>query len=102
MRLTLAADHTPPSTQAVPLANAFLASYLATDPALASQVQVTLCALFTTQPEADGVSAIVATSPQAVGFSLYLWNREWCRAAAAELRRRLPGLTIFAGGPEVT
>jgi radical SAM family protein/B12 binding protein len=102
MRLTLAAVHTRPSPQAVPLANAFLASYLAADPLLADQVTAAICDLYITQPVAAGVAAIVATEPQAVGFSLYLWNRAWCRAVAAELRRRLPGLAVFAGGPEAT
>jgi radical SAM superfamily enzyme YgiQ (UPF0313 family) len=47
-------------------------------------------------------SRIASADPAAVGFSVYSWNREAFAEAARLLRALKPGLTIFAGGPEVT
>ncbi len=102
MRITLVASHPYPSPQALPLANAFLKSYLATIPTLNDQVTVTLCDLFTGEPPADGVAAILATRPDVVGISLYLWNRGQAGEIVRDLRRERPGIPLFAGGPEAT
>lgn len=101
MRVVLVAVHPYPSPQAVPLANAFLQSYLTTDPQTASR-EVVRADFFLGQEPADCVDRIAALRPALVGFSLYVWNRLMCREIAGELRRRLPGITIFAGGPEAT
>ena len=37
-----------------------------------------------------------------IGFSLYCWNVERSLRLAVELRKRLPGVELLAGGPEVT
>jgi radical SAM superfamily enzyme YgiQ (UPF0313 family) len=37
-----------------------------------------------------------------IGFSLYNWNRSLCIEIAGELRKKLPELFLFCGGPEVT
>ncbi|BET60109.1 B12-binding domain-containing radical SAM protein [Geobacter sp. 60473] len=102
MKVVLVAIHPYPSPQAVPLANACLAAYLATDEELSARVRVALCDFFTGTDAGACVDDILANAPDAVGFSLYLWNRDDARAMADELRRRAPGLTLFAGGPEAT
>lgn len=101
MRITLIAVHPYPSPQAVPLANAFLQSYLAAAPRLTA-VEVERADFFLGQAAAGCVDTIAALQPELVGFSVYVWNRALCREIADELRRRLPGITIFAGGPEAT
>lgn len=45
---------------------------------------------------------VIATRPQLVGFSCYLWNVEEFRQLAAVLRRALPGVPLLWGGPEMT
>ncbi|HEX9078998.1 MAG TPA: radical SAM protein [Desulfuromonadaceae bacterium] len=97
MRITLVAIHPYPSPQAVPLANAFLKAVAADVPA-----EIRLRDFFVGQRTADCVEELVAEQPAAVGFSLYVWNRALCREIAAELARRLPGVILFAGGPEAT
>jgi hypothetical protein len=101
MRITLVAVHPYPSPQAVPLANAFLQSCLTTDPRTAS-LKVLRSDFFLGQEPADCADAIAALQPTLVGISMYVWNRALCRELADELRRRLPGIVIFAGGPEAT
>lgn len=100
MKVVLAAIHPYPSPQAVPLANGFLKAYLATDEELASRVSVSLRDFFVGQRVDDCRREILAENPDAVGISVYLWNRQMAGELAAALRRERPGLTIFAGGPE--
>ena len=102
MKVLLVAIHHSPSPQAVPLANAYLKAYLATDEELASAVSVELCDLCFPIDIAGAAATILAEAPDAVGFSLYLWNRAAILELVAVLRRERPGLTLFAGGPEVT
>jgi hypothetical protein len=102
MKVILVAIHPYPSPQAVPLANAFIKSCLATDEGLAAMVTVELRDFLAGEDPAACTARLLAESPDAVGFSCYLWNRNDCREIAAELRRELPGLVLFAGGPEPT
>lgn len=102
MQVTLAAIHTYTSPQAIPLANAYLKAYLTSDEELATTIAVSLCDLFVGHPLEESVAAILASKPAAVGLSLYAWNRQQALAITAELRRRSPAMTIFAGGPEAT
>ena len=102
MKVVLTAIHPYPSPQALPLANAFLRAYLATDEELTGGVSVALCDFFVGQDVAACVSAILAENPDAVGISVYLWNRQMAGEVAAALRHEKPRLVLFAGGPEAT
>ncbi|MBC8018417.1 MAG: DUF4080 domain-containing protein [Verrucomicrobia bacterium] len=101
MRIALVAVHPCPSPQALPLANAFLQSYL-TAVSKTAMVEIVRADFFLGQKYAACVAEIASLQPALVGFSLYVWNSSMCREIADELRRRLPGITIFAGGPEAT
>jgi hypothetical protein len=101
MRIALVAVHPCPSPQAVPLANAFLQSYLTAVPQT-TEIEIVRADFYLGQECAACIAEIVTLQPTLVGFSLYVWNRGMCGEMADELRRRLPGITIFAGGPEAT
>jgi hypothetical protein len=101
MRIALVAVHPCPSPQALPLANAFLQSYLTAVPQT-TVVEIMRADFYLGQECAATVAEITRLQPALVGFSLYVWNRGMCCEMADELRRRLPGITIFAGGPEAT
>lgn len=96
-KISLVAIHTGPSPQAVPLANAFLKSAAKHIP-----VDITLLDFFIGQSPATCARDIVETHPDAVGFSVYAWNRELCLDIASQLRVLLPTARLFAGGPEIT
>lgn len=102
MRVVLAAIHTCPSPQAVPLANAFLKAYLCADEELSASISVSLADYFLNQSAEECAAGILTENPDAVGLSMYVWNRVLCMEIAAVLRSRKPELTIFAGGPEAT
>jgi radical SAM superfamily enzyme YgiQ (UPF0313 family) len=46
-------------------------------------------------------AAIVERSPWMVGFTCYLWNIERVLWIATEIKRRVPGVRVVLGGPEV-
>lgn len=54
-----------------------------------------------TWDDARLVDYAVAGRPDVVAVSLYLWNVERSLQVLRELRRRLPGLRVVVGGPEV-
>lgn len=48
------------------------------------------------------LSGIYQKRPDIVGFSSYLWNIEYVMSLVCDLKKLLPGITIFLGGPEVS
>jgi len=100
MKVVLVAVHTGRTPQAVPLANAFLQAYLTTQPDLATGT--TRADFYLGDAPKLCAAAILKERPDAVAFSLYLWNRELCRNIVTELRRCAPDIRLFAGGPEAT
>lgn len=102
MKITLVTEHYSRSPQAVPLAGAFLAAALTADELLAASCRTTLVNLFPDAPIEETLAALLADDPDAVGVSVYLWNRSAALELARLLRERRPGLVLFAGGPEPT
>lgn len=45
---------------------------------------------------------LLASGPDIIGISVYIWNVDKAKRLAAALKERKPGLTIILGGPEVT
>jgi radical SAM superfamily enzyme YgiQ (UPF0313 family) len=95
--INLVSIHPYPSPQSVPLANAFLKAY-----ALKSAASIELVDFFLGDDPDVCTVKLVEPLPIAVGFSMYLWNRDLCCEIAAELRRHHPAVKLFCGGPEVT
>jgi len=66
------------------------------------QVQTTICDLNINDTQEDLLARLMATEPDVLGVSVYIWNR----ACAASLIRRAkalrPELIVIVGGPEVT
>ncbi|GFE56614.1 B12-binding domain-containing radical SAM protein [Geobacter sp. AOG1] len=102
MNVILTAIHPYSSPQAIPLANGYLKASLAADEELANRVRITLHDFFVGDQASTCAARILAAKPDAVGFSIYLWNRRACLEVARLLREARPELTLFAGGPEPT
>lgn len=95
--INLVSIHPYPSPQSIPLANAFLKAY-----ALKSAVSIGLVDFFLGQNPSTCAAQLTEPLPIAIGFSMYVWNRELCCEIAVELRRSHPAVILFCGGPEVT
>jgi len=100
MDLVLVAIHIEDSPRAVPLGPAMLASALKR--AYPGRLETRILDLFLAEPAETCADRILDSEPQAVGFSMYVWNRTLALATARILKARRPGLIIFAGGSEAT
>ena len=100
MKLVLVAIHIEPSPRAVPLGPAMLASVLRL--AFGDTIQTRVVDAFVAEPVALCAARILASDPDLVGFSMYVWNRTQTLAIAALLKAAKPGLIVFAGGAEAT
>ena len=100
------------SFQSVPLGAACVVSSLLADRDLASLIDVRLADFSLEETELAGLSVseagtilsrrIAADNPRFAGFSVYVWNRLVFEDTARKLKGLVPGIVVFAGGPEVT
>jgi radical SAM superfamily enzyme YgiQ (UPF0313 family) len=100
MKLVLAAIHIKASSRAVPLGPAMLAAALRRS--FGEDIQTRIQNLFLDQSAVECADRILASDPDHVGLSMYVWNRSLALEIASILKQRKPGLVIFAGGAEAT
>ena len=100
MKLALVAIHIEPSPRALPLGPAMLASVLRA--AFGEAIQTRVVDAFVAEPAEACAARILASEPELVGFSMYVWNRSQALAIAALLKAARPGIVVFAGGAEAT
>ena len=79
------------------MANAFLKAY-----ALQCPISIELVDFYLGENAEVCAASLTGTLPDAVGFSIYLWNRDLCNEIAVNLRRSHPSVKLLCGGPEVT
>ncbi len=87
IRIALVTIHAGEGAEAVPLGAACTASALKADPELKDRVAVFLVEAFPSETASSLARRIQDFKPDAVGFSLYLWNRELSVATAELLGR---------------
>lgn len=97
MLIHLVSIHPSSSPQSIPLATAFLKAYV-----LKSGVSINLADFFLGQNAEACATNLALPLPNAVGFSIYVWNRTLSCEIASKLRRINPAIKLFCGGPEVT
>lgn len=98
MKIVFCTLHVRRSTQAISLAAGCLAAAL--PPELYESC--TLLDFFPEQTDQEIVSALLAADPDAVLFSVYVWNRQRIIQLAKQLHHERPRLHLIAGGPEAT
>ncbi len=102
MQIRLVAIHPYPSPQSIPLANAFLQSYLNKINPAGNGPETTRVDFFPGFETEEYINELSMGTPAAIGFSMYVWNRSLCVEIAAGLRKAIPSIRLFAGGPEAT
>ncbi len=50
----------------------------------------------------DVLRGILIRKPEAIGFSVYIWNVEWMKQLIEDIHRIAPHIRLMAGGPEAT
>lgn len=99
--ITLVSRQIGRQDDAVPLGAASVAAALLGTTGL-SGCHVELVESFPDEPVRDLADRIARSAPDAVGFSLYAWNRSDLAATARRVRSLLPEGLFFAGGPEAS
>lgn len=100
MKLVLVAIHIEPSPRALPLGPAMLASALGA--ALGDALEIRVVDAFVAESTEVCEARILASEPDLVGFSMYVWNRTQTLEIARHLKAVRPEIVVFAGGAEAT
>lgn len=103
VKLSLVTLHAEPSAQSVPLAAACLKAHL--DSCFCEQghpLSVSMPEYFPAVPLDQILTDLCDLQPDIIGFPVYIWNHERVMTLAGLLKKRLPGVVLLAGGPEVT
>ena len=101
-RLVIAAMAVESSPRSAPLGAASVVAALRAAPALAGKLEALVVECEIGARVEDLAARLEEGGPDAVGFSVYSWNRRALCAAARSLRALRPELLLFAGGPEAT
>lgn len=97
MKVTLVSIHIKKNApEAVPLAAAMLKA------ACTDVADISLAEFALEDNESSIVSELEKERADAIGFSIYLWNREIARNVIEIIRTKHPSIILFAGGPDVT
>ncbi len=100
--LALAVLHVERSLETIPLGAGCVLASLRTDPRLSGTVKSFIVEDEVAVDAEEFASTLLGKSVDFVGFSLFSWNRKKVELVCAILRKRRPGLVLFAGGPEAT
>ena len=65
-------------------------------------VPVTICDLNINDTQEDLLHRVIATAPDVLGISLYIWNRECAARLIRRVKALSPGTVVIVGGPEAT
>jgi len=101
LRVALVARHAGHFDSSVPLGPASIAAALRAEPGLKG-AHIELLESFPDETPKALADRLVATHPDVIGCSVYLWNREDLAGVARRARALLDGSIFFAGGPDAS
>jgi len=90
------------SPQAMPLAAALLKAQLDSVPEIKDKLDVSFMDYFIDDTAKSITEEICSESPDIIGFSTYLWNRQLTEETCSMIKKRFPEVLLFAGGAEAT
>ena len=94
----LVSCHIKHSPQAIPLAVSLLKSYTKDK----ENIDVDNLDFYSDDSPLDSATKIVSMNPDSVGFSMYIWNRDFFEEVASVIKNKNPDIIIYSGGAEVT
>ena len=101
-KLILISIHIKNSPQAMPLAAGLLKASLDSIPEIKNRLDTSFMDFYIDQTAGTIAENIISQSPDIIGFSTYLWNRDLTLESCRILKEKIPGSVIFAGGAEAT
>ena len=101
-KLLLVSIHIKDSPQAMPLAAALLKAQLDSIHEISGKLNVSFRDFYVGSAAEYISGQILKESPDLVGFSVYLWNRQLAEEICRIIKERSPEIILFAGGAEAT
>ena len=86
----------------MPLAAGLLKAQLDSEPEISGKVDVSIIDFYLDNSAENIADTICKDSPDMIGFSTYLWNRELTEEICHIIKNRSPHSILFAGGAEAT
>jgi len=97
-KTVLASCHIIDSPQAIPLAAAILKSYQP----YKDEVEVVLKNFYLNDSPLKAAENILKCNPDSIGFSIYIWNRDFFEKTAELVKEKNKNIIIYAGGADIT
>jgi len=97
-KTVLASCHIIDSPQAIPLAAAILKTYQP----YKKEVEVVLKNFYLNDSPLKAAETILESNPDSIGFSLYIWNRDFFEKTAKIVKEKNKNIIIYAGGADIT
>ncbi|MEA1910768.1 MAG: cobalamin-dependent protein, partial [Spirochaetota bacterium] len=97
-KTVLVSCHIIHSPQAIPLAAAILKTYQP----YKKEVEVILKDFYLNDTPLKAAESILKCNPDSIGFSMYIWNRDFLAKTAAIVKETNNNIIIYAGGAEIT
>ena len=97
-KTVLVSCHIIDSPQAIPLATSILKSYQP----YKNEVDVILEDFYLNGSPAKAAAVILNHKPDSIGFSMYIWNRDFLVQTAEIIKKENKDIIVFAGGAEIT
>jgi len=97
-KTVLVSCHIIDSPQAIPLAAAILKTYQP----YKKDVEVILKDFYLNDTPIKAAVSILKCNPDSIGFSMYIWNRDFLVETAAIVKETNNNITVYAGGAEIT
>lgn len=86
----------------MPLAASLLKAQIDSIPEIKSGLDTSFLDFYIDNTADNIAEIIIRESPDIIGFSTYLWNRELTEETCVIIRNKIPEAVIFAGGAEAT
>ncbi len=102
LKLTLISIHIKNSPQAMPLAAGSLKAQLDSVSEFKDKLDVSFLDFYIDNSAESIAERISGESPDLIGFSIYLWNRQLSEDICRIIRKNSPESILFAGGAEAT
>ena len=102
IKIAFISIHIRKSPLSFPLSSALLATSVDNDFFLKSRTETEIMDFFLSDSISETAEKIINSGTYIAAFSVYLWNREYVLKLVKTLKDRNPGISIIAGGAEVT
>lgn len=102
MKIVFVSVHIKKSPLSFPLSAALLTSAVKNNSLLSGLYETEITDLYLQDSINEAADKIIKSGADIAGFSVYIWNRYYILKLISKIKKIAPGITVIAGGAEVT